>query len=175
MTPDVLQRVQQLRLMAFDIDGIMTDGRLYMTESGEEMKAFHTLDGQGLKLLMASGVEVALLTARRSSIVERRSNELGIRMLRQGLSDKLAAIREIQSDLDISMAQSGYAGDDLVDLPVLSRCGFSATVPGAPESIRSRVHYVTRTPGGMGAVRELCELVLKSQGTLDNAISPFLR
>ena len=96
-------------------------------------------------------------------------------MLRQGLSDKLAAIREIQSDLDISMAQSGYAGDDLVDLPVLSRCGFSATVPGAPESIRSRVHYVTQTPGGMGAVRELCELVLKSQGTLDNAISPFLR
>ena len=175
MTPDVLQHVQKLRLMAFDIDGIMTDGRLYMTESGEEMKAFHTLDGQGLKLLMASGVEVALLTARRSSIVERRSNELGIRMLRQGLSDKLAAIREIQSDLDISMAQSGYAGDDLVDLPVLSRCGFSATVPDAPESIRSRVHYVTLKPGGMGAVRELCELVLKSQGTFDNAISQFLR
>ena len=175
MTPDVLQRVQQLRLMAFDIDGIMTDGRLYMTESGEEMKAFHTLDGQGLKLLMASGVEVALLTARRSSIVERRSKELGIRMLRQGLSDKLAAIREIQSDLDISMAQSGYAGVDLVDLPVLSRCGFSATVPDAPESIRSRVHYVTLKPGGMGAVRELCELVLKSQGTLENAISQFLK
>lgn len=175
MNPDVLQRVLQLRLMAFDIDGIMTDGRLYMTESGEEMKAFHTLDGQGLKLLMASGVEVALLTARRSTIVERRSNELGIRILRQGLSDKLAAMREIQSDLDISMDQSGYAGDDLVDLPILSRCGFSATVPDAPESIRSRVHYVTRKPGGMGAVREMCELVLKSQGNLENAISQFLR
>lgn len=175
MSPDVLQRVRQLRLMAFDIDGIMTDGRLYMTESGEEMKAFHTLDGQGLKLLMESGVEVALLTARRSTIVERRSSELGIRMLRQGLSDKLAAIREIQSDLDISMDQSGYAGDDIVDLPILSRCGFSATVPDAPESIRSRVHYVTRKRGGMGAVREICELVLKSQGNLENAINQFLR
>ncbi len=175
MSPDVLQRVRQLRLMAFDIDGIMTDGRLYMTESGEEMKAFHTLDGQGLKLLMASGVEVALLTARRSVIVERRSDELGIHMLRQGLTDKLAAVREIQSDLEVSMNQTGYAGDDLVDLPILSRCGFAATVPNAPETIQSRVHYVTRTQGGMGAVRELCELVLKTQGNLENAISQFLR
>ncbi len=175
MSPDVLERVRQLRLMAFDIDGIMTDGRLYLTESGEEMKAFHTLDGQGLKLLMDSGVAVALLTARRSKIVERRSEELGIHLLRQGLTDKLAAIREIQSDLAVSMAQTGYTGDDLVDLPILSRCGFSATVPNAPQVIQSRVHYVTRSQGGMGAVRELCELVLKAQGNLENAISQFMK
>ena len=174
MNSDVLRRAEPLRLMAFDVDGIMTDGRLYLTESGEEMKAFHTLDGQGIKMLMNSGLEVAMLTARQSTIVERRARELGIRILRQGLSDKLAAMREIQAALGVSMAETGYAGDDLADLAVLCRCGFAATVPAAPVSIRSHAHYVTQAHGGRGAVRELCEVVLQAQGKLEQAISPFM-
>ncbi len=157
MTPDARERARAVRLMIFDVDGVMTDGRLYFSNSGEEMKSFHTLDGQGVKMLKESGVEVALLTARQSQIVTRRAAELGITHVRQGASEK-----------------AGYAGDDLVDLPVLMRCGFAASVPEAPEAIRGRVHYVTRAGGGAGAVRELCEFIMESQGSLEAAIARFL-
>lgn len=169
-----VERARNVRLMVFDVDGVLTDGRLYFNDRGEEMKAFHTLDGHGLKMLRESGVEVAILTARRSDIVERRARELGITLVRQGVADKLAGFRELLAHCRHESAAAGYMGDDLVDLPVLSRCGFAASVPNAPEAVRSRVHFVTRASGGQGAVRELCEFIMAGQGTLQAAIAPYL-
>lgn len=175
MSAEARERARNVRLMIFDVDGVMTDGKLYYTSSGEEMKAFHTLDGQGVKMLMESGVEVALLTARQSKIVERRAAELGITRLRQGASHKLAGFQDLMREAGVNAESTGYAGDDLVDLVVLLQCGFSATVPEAPQSVSSRVHYVCNRGGGQGAVRELCEFILECQGTLEAAVSRFLR
>lgn len=175
MTADARERARAVRIMVFDVDGIMTDGRIYYGNSGEELKAFHILDGQGVKMLGESGVRVALLTARRSEIVARRAAELGIALVRQGASDKGAEFEALLRDLGIAASAAGYAGDDLADLPALARCGFAASVPNACEAVRSRVHYITRAGGGEGAVRELCEFIMQSQGTLDAAISRFAR
>jgi len=175
MTPDAKERARAIRIMVFDVDGVMTDGRLYFSNGGEEMKSFHTLDGQGVKMLRESGVEVALLTARQSQIVARRAAELGIVRVRQGAADKRAGFDDLISECGLTADKAGYIGDDLVDLPVLVRCGFAASVPEAPEAVRSRVHYVSRAGGGRGAVRELCEFIMDAQGTLEAAISQYLR
>ncbi len=175
MSPDAKERARAIRIMVFDVDGVMTDGRLYFSNSGEEMKAFHTLDGQGVKMLHESGVEVALLTARQSQIVARRASELGITRVRQGASNKRAGYDELLRECGLPPDKAGYIGDDLVDLPVLTHCGFAASVPDAPEVVRSKVHYVTRAGGGQGAVRELCEFIMSAQGTLAAAISQYLR
>lgn len=174
MTPDARERARSVRIMIFDVDGVMTDGRLYFSNSGEEMKSFHTLDGQGVKMLRESGVEIALLTARQSQIVARRAAELGITHLRQGASDKRAGFDDLLRECGFDAAAAGYAGDDLVDLPVLVRCGFAASVPDAPEAVRGKAHYVTRAGGGRGAARELCEFIMQSQGTLEAAISRYM-
>lgn len=165
---------KRVRLMMFDVDGILTDGRLYFSASGEELKAFNTRDGQGIKLLRDQGVDVGIITARQSRVVEKRAAELGISILRQGSADKGAAFAEILTQQNLDASETGYMGDDLVDLPVLTRCGFAATVASAPEAVRSRSHYIARSAGGEGAVREVCEFVLKAQGTLEQAIAAYL-
>ena len=167
-------RASRLRLMVFDVDGVFTDGRLYLSGAGEEMKSFHTLDGLGVKLLRDSGVEVALLTARVSAVVSRRAAERGIQQVRQGVEDKLAGFEDLLANCQVEAAAAGYMGDDLPDLPVLARCGFAASVPNAAEAVRSRVHYTTERAGGRGAVRELCEFVMRAQGTWEAALAPFL-
>ena len=167
-------RARRVRLMAFDVDGVLTDGALYLTEGGEEMKGFHTLDGLGMKLLQATGVAVALITARQSRLVARRAAELEIPHLFQGVDDKLAALEGLRTRLGIAMTACGYMGDDLPDLPLLTRCGFAATVPEAPEAVRARVHYVSRRPAGRGAAREICELILAAQGALDATVGRYL-
>jgi 3-deoxy-D-manno-octulosonate 8-phosphate phosphatase (KDO 8-P phosphatase) len=171
MRDDILERMRQLRLMIFDVDGVLTDGTLYFSETGAELKAFNARDGHGLKVLKESGVEVALLSARRSRAVEARAAELGITFVEQGASDKSAAFESLIGRLRTSAAAAGYMGDDWVDLPVLARCGFAASVPEAPEIVRERVHHVTRAPGGRGAAREVCELIMRAQGTLERAIA----
>jgi len=172
---DAAARARALRLMIFDVDGILTDGRLYMGESGEELKAFHVRDGLGLQLLRDAGLEVALLTSRKSDLVARRAAELGIRQVRQGVADKRSGFSELLAACKVDAAAAGYMGDDLVDLPVLTACGFAATVAEAPQAVRDRAHYVTRLGGGQGAVREVCEFVLQAQGALDAAVGKFLR
>jgi 3-deoxy-D-manno-octulosonate 8-phosphate phosphatase (KDO 8-P phosphatase) len=171
---NILERARGVRLMAFDVDGVLTDGRLYLADGGAEMKAFHTLDGLGLKLLQSAGVAVALITARQSAIVARRAAELGIAHVFQGADDKLAVLESLRARLGVALAGCGYMGDDLPDLPLLTRCGLAATVPEAPEAVRARVHYVSRRPAGRGAARELCELVLGAQGALDAAVARYL-
>jgi len=169
-----LERTRRLRLMAFDVDGVLTDGALYLTDGGEEMKRFHTLDGLGLKLLAGAGVELALITGRSSRVVAKRAAELGIRHLFQGADDKLAVLEALRAQLGLAFDACGYMGDDLPDLPLLVRCGFAATVPDAPEAVRARAHYVSRRPGGCGAVREVCEAILAARGALDGAVGRYL-
>jgi 3-deoxy-D-manno-octulosonate 8-phosphate phosphatase (KDO 8-P phosphatase) len=170
----IIERARQLQLMAFDVDGVLTDGRLYVSDRGAETKSFHTLDGLGMKLLQSAGVELALITGRHSRSVETRAAELGVRHVFQRVDDKLAVLEGLRGSLGFSLAACGYMGDDLPDLPLLLRCGFAATVPEAPQVVRERVHYVAKRPAGRGAVREVCELVLSARGALEAAVEKYL-
>lgn len=159
-------RAQRVRLMAFDVDGVLTDGRLWFSEHGEAMKCFHVLDGHGLRLLREGGITVALVTGREGPIVSRRAAELGIALVRQNARDKLQALGELAQSCGISLDQTGYMGDDLIDLPALQRVGFAASVPNAPAYIEQAAHWVSTRPGGSGAVRECCDLLLAAQACL---------
>ena len=168
------QRARGVRLMAFDVDGVLTDGTLYFSSQGDEMKAFSTLDGHGLKMLANAGIVLAIITGRRSRAVEHRAGNLGISLLLQGVEDKRAAMTGILDQHAMSFADAGYMGDDVVDLPLLRACGFSASVPGGHALVHREVDYVARAAAGKGAVREVCELILLAQGKLDAALAPYL-
>ena len=175
MLPDsVASRAKSIRLIAFDVDGIMTDGGLYLSDSGEEFKRFNSLDGHGLKMLKASGVELAIITGRTSRCVEQRAHNLGITHLYQGAADKLAAIQTLLAQLKLPLNATAFMGDDVVDLPVMLRVGLAISVPDAPQGVRDRAHYITQRDGGHGAVREACELLMSAQGTLDTQLAPYL-
>ena len=165
---------KSVRLMAFDVDGIMTDGGLYLTDSGEEFKRFNSMDGHGLKMLKASGVELAIITGRTSRCVELRAKNLGITHVYQGVADKLAAMKSLLIQLNLSPKDAAYMGDDVVDLPAMLYVGMGISVPDAPEIMHERAHYVTRRRGGNGAIREVCELLMAAQGTLDTQLAPYL-
>jgi len=171
MRGSLLERMRRLKLMIFDVDGVLTDGTLYYGEAGAELKAFNVRDGHGIKMLRESGVEVAILSARRSRAVDARAAELGLTLVEQGAGDKGKVFGDLIARAGVLAKASGYMGDDLVDLPVLARCGFAASVPDAPAIVRKRVHLVTRAPGGRGAVREVCELIMRAQKTLDRAVA----
>jgi 3-deoxy-D-manno-octulosonate 8-phosphate phosphatase (KDO 8-P phosphatase) len=168
------QRLQAVRLIAFDVDGILTDGGLYLTDAGDELKRFNSLDGHGLKMLKASGVELAIITGRTSRCVELRSKNLGIARLYQGVEDKWGAMQALLKELNLPPAAAAYMGDDVVDLPVMRRVGLAVTVPNSPQLVRDHAHYLTRRDGGHGAVRETCELIMSAQGTLDAQLAPYL-
>jgi 3-deoxy-D-manno-octulosonate 8-phosphate phosphatase (KDO 8-P phosphatase) len=163
---EIYDRARQVRVAAFDVDGVLTDGALYYSDSGEEMKAFNVQDGHGLKMLKDSGIAVAIITSRSSRLVEARARNLGIDLLFQGAADKLAAFQELLERCGAEARACSYAGDDLVDLPVLKRCGLAVAVPDAPALVRRHAHLVTQAHGGKGAVREICELILHAQGKL---------
>ena len=171
---DMLLRAKPIRLIAYDVDGIMTDGGLYLSDSGEEFKRFNSLDGHGLKMLKSSGVELAIITGRTSRCVEQRAHNLGITHLYQGVADKLGAMQALLAKLKLPADAAAFMGDDVVDLPVMLRVGLAISVPDAPQIVRDHAHYVTRRDGGQGAVREACELLMSAQGTLDAQLSPYL-
>jgi 3-deoxy-D-manno-octulosonate 8-phosphate phosphatase (KDO 8-P phosphatase) len=148
--------------MIFDVDGVLTDGTLWYGPAGEALKAFSAHDGHGIKLLAAAGVAVALLSGRRSKAVAVRARELGIRRVFQGVDDKLSVFEKLLKKERLKPESAGFMGDELVDLPVLERCGFACAPREAPEAVRSRVHYVTEAPAGRGAVRELCDLMVRT-------------
>jgi 3-deoxy-D-manno-octulosonate 8-phosphate phosphatase (KDO 8-P phosphatase) len=160
--------------MIFDVDGVLTDGTLLYGPSGEELKAFSAHDGHGLKMLAASGVACALLSGRRAAAVAVRARELGIAEVHQGIEDKLEVFQRLSKQMQLSVEQCGFMGDELVDLPVLTRCGFACAPHEAPEAVRSRVHYVATAPAGRGAAREVCELVMRAQGKLERALQAYL-
>jgi 3-deoxy-D-manno-octulosonate 8-phosphate phosphatase (KDO 8-P phosphatase) len=171
---DVSIRARQIRLAGFDVDGVLTDGRLYYTDSGEELKAFHVQDGHGIKMLQESGVAIAIITSRTSQLLAHRARNLGITHLYQGVEDKRVAMESLLAQLGLGWQAASYMGDDVLDLPLLRRCGFAASVPEAPALVRQHAHYVTRVGGGRGAVREFTELVMHAQGTLDAAMARYL-
>lgn len=172
---DVQARAQNLRLIIFDVDGVLTDGSLYLTDEGQEIKAFFSLDGHGLKMLKRSGVELAIITARNSQLMVHRARNLGVTHLYQGAEDKLEAYEHLLSELDIAPEHIAYMGDDVVDLPVMRRCGLAITVPGAPDIVKQYAHHITSLPGGRGAVREVCELIMRAQGTWEAQLAPYLK
>lgn len=163
---EVLQRAAAIRLLVLDVDGVLTDGTVYMGAQGELLKAFHIHDGKGISMLLGAGIEVALLTARQGDAVLRRAEELRIRHVLQGRDPKWPALQELLDKLEIAPSQTAYIGDDLVDLPVLRRVGLGMAVANAHPWITEHCHWLTRRPGGRGAVREACELILAAQGKL---------
>jgi len=161
-------------LMGFDVDGVLTDGTLYFSSQGDEIKAFSSLDGHGIKMLQRAGVEVAIISGRSSRALELRAQNLGITELHMGVEDKRALLIELAARREIELAQTGYMGDDVVDLPILRVCGFSAAVADAHGEVRARVDYVATKGGGRGAVREVCDLILRAQGKWDAAMKEYL-
>jgi 3-deoxy-D-manno-octulosonate 8-phosphate phosphatase (KDO 8-P phosphatase) len=174
MDEQAASRAAKVRLMIFDVDGILTDGSLHYGADGELIKTFNVLDGHGIKLLQASGVATAIISARKSALVARRAGDLGIAHLFQGVHDKRTAFEQLLAQTGIAADACGFVGDDVIDLPILLRVGFAASVPNGHPEVQSRVHYVTRAPGGRGAARELCDFILRAQGNYDAAIAPYL-
>ncbi len=166
---DLLERAARVELMIFDVDGVLTDGRLYFGPGGEAMKVFHVQDGAGIKALQAAGVVAAVISGRESPMTLSRCAELGIRHVAQGIADKSAAFDRLCSELGKTVDVCGYMGDDTIDLPVMRRVGFSATVPNAAAGIASAAHWVSAREGGHGAVRELCDLLVAARAPVEES------
>jgi 3-deoxy-D-manno-octulosonate 8-phosphate phosphatase (KDO 8-P phosphatase) len=166
MAADLAARARRVRLLTCDVDGVLTDGRVYVADDGRESKAYSCLDGLGLKWLSRSGITVAWITGSDAPAVAHRAATLGVARVYQGSEDKLDVWERLRTDLSLDPAECAHIGDDLPDLALILRCGLGATVPHAPEALKRRAHYVTRRSGGDGAVREVCELILAAQGKL---------
>lgn len=169
------KKAAALRLLAMDIDGTLTDGRIYIGEHGEAMKAFCVRDGMGLTLLREAGIVLAIITARRSGIVERRARELGIAEVLQGVHDKREAFEQLCARHAVALAEAGFVGDDWPDLPAMHVAGFAATVADGTRAVRVRADWISSRPAGDGAIRELAEFILESRGELDHALARRLK
>jgi 3-deoxy-D-manno-octulosonate 8-phosphate phosphatase (KDO 8-P phosphatase) len=174
MSNELLQRAQNIKLAVFDVDGVLTDGKLYFLVDGSEFKTFNTLDGHGIKMLINSGVRTAIITGRNTPVVERRAKNLGIQHLYQGREDKLVVLDELLAELGLDYSQVAYLGDDLPDLPVIRRVGLGMAVASADRFVRKHAHGITEARGGEGAAREFCELIMQAQGTLEAAQAAYL-
>jgi len=171
---DILEKAANIRLLALDVDGIMTDGKLFFSAAGDEVKGFNILDGLGIKQVMAAGIEVAVITGRSSPLTAKRMNDLGIPHLMQGREDKKVALAELAGQLGLAPRQIAYMGDDLPDLPAIRYAGLGITVPNGYWLVRQHADLCTRAKGGNGAVREACELLLNACGQLDASLQPYL-
>jgi 3-deoxy-D-manno-octulosonate 8-phosphate phosphatase (KDO 8-P phosphatase) len=167
------ERAKRVRLLLLDVDGVMTDGRLGYDGAGKEFKFFHARDGIGIRLLQEAGVSVGILSGRKAKAVELRAHELGILLVYQNVGNKGRALEEILKRERLRPEQICYVGDDLVDLAALSKVGFAVTVANAVPEVKARVHKITRSAGGMGSVREICEEILKAQGKWEKIIQKY--
>lgn len=165
----IIKKAEKVQLLICDVDGVMSDGLIYMGNNGEELKAFNVRDGYGIRCLLTSGIEVAIITGRQSKLLEDRAKTLGITYLYQGQHNKLLAYQQLLDTLNLKPEQTAYIGDDLIDLPVMEKVGLSVAVADAHPLLIPRANYVTRIAGGRGAVREMCDLILLAQGRLDEA------
>lgn len=170
---DVLERARAVRLLLLDVDGVLTGGELYLSDSGEEIKAFNTLDGQGIKLLQGKGIAVGILSGRTSKLLSQRAENLGIRILIQGREDKCEALDELCASQGFTPDTIAYVGDDLPDIRVLKHVRLGFAVCNAHGSVKAVAHAQTEIPGGAGAVREICDFILQAQGLYDDAIAPY--
>ena len=171
---DILAKAAQIKLVVFDVDGVLTDGSLFVGDDGQEYKAFHSRDGLGMKLLRKSGVEIGIITARTSEVVKHRMENLDIQHVYQGRLDKLPALEELIAKLGLSFEQTAYVGDDIVDLPVMRQVGLAIAVQDAHPLAKQHAHWQTPHGGGRGAARDVCELVMEAQNTLDTQLASFL-
>ena len=170
-----LPRAKKLKLFLLDVDGVLTDGTITYTHEGREIKSFHTRDGLGIRLLQESGIEVGLITARESEAVKRRSQDLGLKYVFQKAKNKLETFEHLLQKLGLEPAEVGYMGDDWLDLPLMVRVGFAATVGDAVPEVIQAAHYVAKIKGGHGAVREVCELILEAKGTHKKLLEKYLK
>jgi 3-deoxy-D-manno-octulosonate 8-phosphate phosphatase (KDO 8-P phosphatase) len=171
---ELIDKARNIKLLVLDVDGVLSDGKLYFSNTGEEIKAFSTLDGQGIKLLQNNGIKVALITGRKSEIVAQRAKELGIGTLIQNCEQKLDALEDILETLELNLQEVAYIGDDLPDLACIRRVGFGVTVPNANPVVLQHAFCCTERHGGQGAVREICDLILQAQNKFDAAIAPYM-
>lgn len=171
---DVENRAKSIRMLVLDVDGVLTDGRLFYGTANSEIKCFNTLDGHGLKLLQQSGVSIAIITGRKSEQVQRRANDLGIQHIIQGREDKFVALQEILSAHPIPLENIAFMGDDWPDLTVMCRVGLALTVPNAHQAVKDYSHWQSEKSGGEGAAREACDLIMKSQNTYNSMLAPYI-
>lgn len=172
---DILEKAAQIELVIFDVDGVLTDGSLYLGDDGQEYKAFNSLDGHGMVMLRNSGVEIGIITGRTSEVVRIRMESLGISHLYQGQRDKRPAYAELKQKLGLEDHQIAYVGDDVVDLPVMTRVGLAIAVQDAHPFARQHAHWTTPSRGGHGAARDVCELIMEGKGVLDSSLEAYLR
>lgn len=171
---DAAQRATRIKLMVFDIDGVMTDGGLHYTDDGRELKTFNVQDGLGIKLMQRAGIALAIVTGRTSGVVAARAADLGIEHVFQGVQDKHAAVAGLLGELGLHWADTAVMGDDLIDLPAMTACGFAMAPANARPLVKAHAHAVTDARGGDGAVREAIEFILGAQGKLDALFAPYL-
>ncbi|MBN1382889.1 MAG: HAD-IIIA family hydrolase [Deltaproteobacteria bacterium] len=169
----LLENIRSLKLLILDVDGVLTDGKVILDDTGREIKHFDVRDGHGLKMLMRYGIEVVFLTGRRSSVVEYRACDLGVVEVYQGVKNKLEMYDEIVEKKNIAGAQAAYMGDDIIDIPFMRRVGFSIAVADAANEVKEIADYVTEKSGGRGAVREVCDLILKLQGKWEEVAEKY--
>ncbi|MFT7404206.1 MAG: 3-deoxy-D-manno-octulosonate 8-phosphate phosphatase (KDO 8-P phosphatase) [Zhongshania sp.] len=170
----VIEKAKSIKLLVMDVDGVLTDGSLYFGNSGEEIKGFSILDGLGIKLLRDAGIKPAIITGRSSELLKRRAAELKIDLIYQGREDKLVALEELRKDLGLSFDEIAYVGDDLPDLSAIRQAGLGITVANGHYYVARYADWQTKAAGGSGAVREICELILKAQGKLNDALEQYL-
>jgi YrbI family 3-deoxy-D-manno-octulosonate 8-phosphate phosphatase len=173
-SPAVIEAAKKIKLIAFDVDGVLTDGKISYTSSGEEIKSFNVRDGHAIKMALRAELTIAVITGRESPIVQRRCKELGIELLYQGIKDKKLSLGDIKGRTGFEASEISFMGDDIVDLPVMMSVGLGCSPSDAAEEVRQRSDLVTRAPGGNGAARELILLVLKAQGLYDKVMERYL-
>ncbi|MCB1819260.1 MAG: 3-deoxy-manno-octulosonate-8-phosphatase KdsC [Gammaproteobacteria bacterium] len=171
---DIYDKAAAIRLIVFDVDGVLTDGSLFIGDDGQEYKAFNSKDGHGMVMLQESGVQIAIITGRTSEVVRIRMASLGIEHLYQGKREKLPAYEELKRQTGLNDQQIAYVGDDVVDLPVMTRVGLAIAVQDAHALTKQHAHWVTASGGGRGAAREACELIMDAQGTLQQALQVYI-
>ena len=171
---DILEKAKNIELVIFDIDGVMTDGGLFFDNNGGEYKAFNSLDGHGLRMLLECGVQAAVITGRKSELVKHRMNDLGITLLYQGYRDKTPAFEALLKEVNIKKEQIAYVGDDVIDLPIMSQLNFAIAVQNAHPFVKQHSHWITERSGGHGAVRDVCELILEAKGLLNDKLHSYL-
>jgi len=171
---DILDKASRIRLVIFDVDGVLTDGSLYLGDDGQEYKAFHSRDGHGMVVLQETGVTIGIITGRSSEVVRLRMASLGIRHVYQGQRDKRAAYEQLKQDLGLTDEQIAFVGDDIVDLPVMRHVGLAIAVQDAHPVVKQHAHWQTPAAGGRGAARDVCELLMEAQGTLAASMARYL-
>ena len=163
LASDIIERAKRVKLLLMDCDGVLTDGRIWLTADGDEQKSFHVRDGQGIVMLHRAGIQTGIFSGRSSATTERRARELAMTFLRQGVGDKVAVFDELMSEAGVAGDECGYVGDDVGDVEMMSRVGFAVAVADAAEAAKQAAHYVTTASGGQGAVREVCEIILQAR------------